>query len=56
MNDWFGAYSAKDGLFAQLTLRKPGEEAQEREYKVNGRRRLTEISTSIGKPEGGAAQ
>ena len=56
MNDWFGAYSAKDGLFAQLTLRKPGEEAQEREYKVDGRRRLTDISTSIGKPEGGAAQ
>ena len=56
MNDWFGAYSAKDGLYAQVTLRKPGAQEQERDYKVNGRRRMTGISTSIGKPEGGAEE
>ncbi|WP_395593771.1 lysozyme inhibitor LprI family protein [Pseudomonas sp. B26140] len=56
MNNWFGTYSAKDGLYAQITVRKPGEAEQERDYKVNGRRRITEISTSIGKPGGGAEE
>ncbi|MBP5955539.1 DUF1311 domain-containing protein [Pseudomonas anatoliensis] len=56
MNNLFGTYSAKDGLYAQVTVRKPGEAEQELDYKVNGRRRITEISTSIGKPGGGAEQ
>ncbi|MFJ2484040.1 lysozyme inhibitor LprI family protein [Pseudomonas sp. NPDC087598] len=56
MNNWFGTYSAKDGLYAQVTLRKPGAIDQERDYKVNGRRRMTEISTSISKPGGGAEE
>ncbi len=56
LNNWFGTYSAKDGLYAQVTLRKPGAIDQERDYKVNGRRRMTTISTSISKPGGGAEE
>ncbi|TFH78731.1 DUF1311 domain-containing protein [Pseudomonas kribbensis] len=56
LNNWFGAYSEKRGLFAQLTLRKPGSGDEERSYEVNGRRRIIEISTSIGEVGGGAAE
>lgn len=52
MMDWFGGYSAKHGLSAQLVLRKPDFEGVERSYQVNGRRRMTETSISIGKVEG----
>jgi len=52
--NWYGSYSDKDGLFAQLTLRKPGSEDQARSYSVYGRRHITRVSTSIGKAEGGA--
>ncbi|ATE79197.1 hypothetical protein CNN82_23280 [Pseudomonas frederiksbergensis] len=52
--NWYGSYSDKDGLFALLTLRKPGSEDQERSYSINGRRHITQVSTSIGKAEGGA--
>jgi uncharacterized protein len=52
--NWYGSYSDKDGLFALLTLRKPGSEDQARSYSVNGRRHITRVSTSIGKAEGGA--
>ena len=52
MIDWFGGYSAKHGLSAQLVLRKPDFEGVEHSYQVNGRRRMTEVSTSIGKVEG----
>ncbi|WP_409317105.1 lysozyme inhibitor LprI family protein [Pseudomonas sp. KCJK9016] len=52
--NWFGSYDEKTGLFAQLTLRKPEAEGQERGYTVNGRRHITRISTSVGKAEGGA--
>jgi len=50
--DWFGSYSAKDGLFAELALRKPDLEGDGRSYEVNGRRRMTDVSTSVGKFEG----
>ncbi|MFP6832527.1 MAG: lysozyme inhibitor LprI family protein [Pseudomonas sp.] len=53
--NWYGTYDEKDGLFAQLTLRKPGSEEQAQSYTVNGRRHITQVSTSIGKAEGGAA-
>jgi uncharacterized protein len=56
MNAWFGAYSAKDGLYAQVTVRKPGEAEQERGYEVNGRRYLTDISTAMGRPTSGEEQ
>ena len=52
--NWYGSYSDKDGLFAQLTLRKPGSEDQARSYSVYGRRNITRVSASIGKAEGGA--
>ncbi|MFJ2688516.1 lysozyme inhibitor LprI family protein [Pseudomonas sp. NPDC087342] len=50
--DWFGGYSAKDGLHAQLDVRKPDLESAEHSYTVNGRRRMTGVTTSIGKFEG----
>nr|WP_252191696.1 lysozyme inhibitor LprI family protein [Pseudomonas sp. MG-9] len=53
--NWFGSYDEKVGLFAQLTLRKPGSEEQAQSYTVNGRRQISQVSTSIGKAEGGAA-
>ncbi|WP_085636782.1 MULTISPECIES: lysozyme inhibitor LprI family protein [unclassified Pseudomonas] len=53
LNNWFGSYSEKDGLPALLTLRKPGAGGQERSYSVNGRRRATEVSATIGKAEEG---
>jgi len=52
--NWFGSYDEKNGLFAKLTMRKPEAESQERGYTVNGRRHITQVSTSIGKAEGGA--
>ncbi|WDR35237.1 lysozyme inhibitor LprI family protein [Pseudomonas serboccidentalis] len=51
MNNWFGAYSEKDGLFAQMTVRKPDPEDGGRTYEVKGRRQLSGVSTSIGKFE-----
>lgn len=53
--NWYGSYDAKVGLFAQLTLRKPGSEEQAQSYTVNGHRQIIRVSTSIGKAEGGAA-
>jgi uncharacterized protein len=50
--DWFGSYSAKDGLFAELVFRKPDLEGDGRSYEVNGRRRMTDVITSVGKFEG----
>lgn len=52
MVDWFGSYSAKDGLGAQLVLRKPDLEEKERSYQVNGKRRMSDVVTSMGKVEG----
>lgn len=50
--DWFGGYSAKDGLGAQLVMRKPDREETDRSYQVNGKRRLIDVTTSMGKVEG----
>lgn len=49
--DWFGSYSAKDGLFAELAFRKPDLEDDGHSYEVNGRRRMTDVITSVGKFE-----
>jgi hypothetical protein len=49
--DWFGSYSEKTGLFAQLAVRKPGVEASGTTYEVFGRRHVTEVSGSLGKVE-----
>ncbi len=50
--DWFGGYSPKDGLFAQLWMRKPEEDAQAQTYSVKGLRTAVGIKASIGKVEG----
>ncbi|WP_318837897.1 lysozyme inhibitor LprI family protein [Pseudomonas botevensis] len=52
--NWYGRYDEKSGLPALLMLRKPDSEDPERSYSVNGRRHITQISTSIGKAENGA--
>jgi uncharacterized protein len=52
MMDWFGGYSVKEGLSAQLVMRKPDMEETERSYQVDGRRRMTDVTSSIGKVEG----
>ncbi|MHB2249287.1 lysozyme inhibitor LprI family protein [Pseudomonas fitomaticsae] len=52
--NWFGSYDEKNGLPALLMLRKPGPEGTELSYSVNGRRHVTQVSTSIGQAEGGA--
>ncbi|MHA3736542.1 lysozyme inhibitor LprI family protein [Pseudomonas sp. Eth.TT006] len=52
--DWFGSYDEKKGLFAQLALRRPDTDAEGRSYEVNARRQVIEVSTSIGKADGGA--
>lgn len=51
---WFGGYSAKDRLFAQLCVRKPEEDAQAQTYSVKGLRTAVAggIKASIGKVEG----
>lgn len=52
MNNHYGDYSKKDGLYAQMTVRKPGSvDDREREYTVNGRRSLNDVTTSIAKFE-----
>lgn len=55
LNNHFGAYSKKAGLYAHMTMRKPGSIEQEREYEVDGRRRFAQVTASIGKTGGGAA-
>ncbi|MCU7251981.1 lysozyme inhibitor LprI family protein [Pseudomonas koreensis] len=54
LNNWFGSYSEKGGLPALLTLRKPDSEESVQSYSVNGRRHITQVSTSIGRAENGA--
>lgn len=49
--DWFGSYTEKTGLFAQLAVRKSGTEASGTTYEVNGRRRLTDVSSTLGSVE-----
>jgi len=52
--NWFGTYDEKNGLPAVLLMRKPESEDPQRSYSVNGRRHITQVSTSVGKTEGGA--
>jgi len=52
--NWFGTYDEKSGLPALLLMRKPESEDPQRSYSVNGRRHITQVSTSVGKTEGGA--
>ncbi|NHV24821.1 lysozyme inhibitor LprI family protein [Burkholderia sp. D-99] len=47
--DWFGGYG-KDGLFAQISMRVPGSDAdREQTFTVNGVRAVTSVATSIEK-------
>ncbi len=55
LNNHFGAYSKKAGLYAHMTMRKPGSIEREHEYEVDGRRRFAQVTASIGKTGGGAA-
>ncbi|MDC8759571.1 lysozyme inhibitor LprI family protein [Janthinobacterium sp. hw3] len=52
--DWFGAYSGKGKLYAQLWVRKPGgsEEPSTQTYTVKGVRSAIGVKTSIAKVEG----
>ncbi|MBX8469437.1 lysozyme inhibitor LprI family protein [Pseudomonas sp. RIT778] len=52
--NWFGTYDEKNGLPALLLMRKPESEDPQRSYSVNGRRHITQVSTSVGKTKGGA--
>lgn len=51
MVNWFGGYSARDGLYAQLWMRKPGDQA-EQTYSVRGVRTVIRVDTSIARVEG----
>jgi hypothetical protein len=50
LRDWFGGYDAKDGLMAQLCIRKPEafDLAQEECYTVDGPRSVVAIEAGIG--------
>nr|WP_199030617.1 lysozyme inhibitor LprI family protein [Ralstonia sp. ASV6] len=45
--NWFGRYSAKDGLFAQLWMRKPGDVDKQKTYIVRGVRTAIRIDTAL---------
>lgn len=46
--DWFGGYSAKDGLSAQLWVRDPDPGGKQDAFDLRGQRRAVDIDTSIG--------
>ncbi|MCY1529274.1 hypothetical protein D9M68_644080 [compost metagenome] len=46
--DWFGGYSAKDGLYAQLWVRGTADDAQTDTYDVHGVRRAVRYGTAVG--------
>ncbi|WP_317205110.1 lysozyme inhibitor LprI family protein [Janthinobacterium sp.] len=52
--DWFGGYSAKEKLYAQLWMRKPdeGENARQQTFSIHGVRSAIGVATSIAKVEG----
>ena len=50
--NWFGQYTAKDGLFAQLWMRKPGDVDQQKTYMVHGRRTAIRVDASIASVAG----
>jgi len=52
--NWYGSYNEENGLPLLLMLRKPGPEGTELSYSVNGRRHVTQVSSTIGKAEDGA--
>ncbi|MNW67883.1 hypothetical protein D3C74_465500 [compost metagenome] len=49
--NWFGSYYEKEGLSAQLVLRKPDAEATGLSYDVNGKRHVSAVSAALGKVE-----
>lgn len=49
LTDWFGGYDKKNGLFAQLWMKKPNEQENEASYDVVGKRKAVKINTSIDK-------
>lgn len=50
--NWFGGYTAKDGLFAQLWMRKPGDVDQQKTYTVRGVRTAIRVDASIASVAG----
>jgi uncharacterized protein len=50
--DWFGGYSAKGGLDAQLWMRPPAEDGEEQQFTVHGKRAAIRVETSIADVEG----
>ncbi len=51
--DWFGDYSAKNGLSAQLWIRDPDDPAGKQDaFDLRGKRRAVDIETSIGPVQG----
>ncbi|MHA6491804.1 lysozyme inhibitor LprI family protein [Pseudomonas borbori] len=50
--NWFGSYSAKQGLHAQLWLKRPGSDNEGQVYQVHGRRQIKSAATSVGQVEG----
>ncbi|SSW67484.1 hypothetical protein AGI3411_03147 [Achromobacter agilis] len=46
--DWFGGYSAKDGLYAQLWVRGTADDARTDTYNVHGVRRAVRYGTAVG--------
>lgn len=50
--NWFGSYSAKHGLHAQLWIKRPGSDSEDQDYQVQGQRQVISVSTSIGRAEG----
>lgn len=50
--DWFGDYSAKGGLSAQLWIRDPDPAGKQDAFDLRGKRRAVDIETSIGPVQG----
>lgn len=45
--NWFGQYTAKDGLFAQLWMRKPDDTGTQRTYDVHGVRVAIRVDSAL---------
>lgn len=50
--NWFGSYSAEQGLHAQLWIKRPGSDTERQVYQVRGRRQIKSAKPSIGRVEG----
>lgn len=46
--DWFGDYSAKSGLSAQIWIRDPAPGERQESFDLNGRRRAVGVEAGIG--------